>query len=329
MIFANPSYFWLFLIFVPLIVWYVMKQKNATPSMLISTTKAFDKVGTSWKVWLRHFMFVLRLAAIGCVIVILARPQTRDRWQTEETEGTDIVLALDVSTSMLARDFRPDRFEAAKEVASKFIAGRETDNIGIVIFSGESFTLVPMTSDKAVLLNYVQDIKMGMLEDGTAIGDGLATAINRIKGGKAKSKSIILLTDGSNNTGIVAPLTAAEIARRMGVKVYTIGVGTNGEAEFPIGRNIYGKVEYQLMPVVIDEVTLKKIANTTGGAYFRATDKSTLNDIFNEIDKLEKTKMDVKQFSHTEDNYLPWALALLALVIVELLARNTILRNIP
>ena len=325
MIFANPSYFWLFLIFIPLIVWYVMKQKNATPSMLISTTKAFDKVGTSWKVWLRHFMFVLRLAAIGCVIVILARPQTRDRWQTEETEGTDIVLALDVSTSMLARDFRPDRFEAA----SKFIAGRETDNIGIVIFSGESFTLVPMTSDKAVLLNYVQDIKMGMLEDGTAIGDGLATAINRIKGGKAKSKSIILLTDGSNNTGIVAPLTAAEIARRMGVKVYTIGVGTNGEAEFPIGRNIYGKVEYQLMPVVIDEVTLKKIANTTGGAYFRATDKSTLNDIFNEIDKLEKTKMDVKQFSHTEDNYLPWALALLALVIVELLARNTILRNIP
>ena len=329
MIFANPSYFWLFLIFIPLIVWYVMKQKNATPSMLISTTKAFDKVGTSWKVWLRHFMFVLRLAAIGCVIVILARPQTRDRWQTEETEGTDIVLALDVSTSMLARDFRPDRFEAAKEVASKFIAGRETDNIGIVIFSGESFTLVPMTSDKAVLLNYVQDIKMGMLEDGTAIGDGLATAINRIKGGKAKSKSIILLTDGSNNTGIVAPLTAAEIARRMGVKVYTIGVGTNGEAEFPIGRNIYGKVEYQLMPVVIDEVTLKKIANTTRGAYFRATDKSTLNDIFNEIDKLEKTKMDVKQFSHTEDNYLPWALALLALVIVELLARNTILRNIP
>ena len=329
MIFANPSYFWLFLIFIPLIVWYVMKQKNATPSMLISTTKAFDKVGTSWKVWLRHFMFVLRLAAIGCVIVILARPQTRDRWQTEETEGTDIVLALDVSTSMLARDFRPDRFEAAKEVASKFIAGRETDNIGIVIFSGESFTLVPMTSDKAVLLNYVQDIKMGMLEDGTAIGDGLATAINRIKGGKAQSKSIILLTDGSNNTGIVAPLTAAEIARRMGVKVYTLGVGTNGEAEFPIGRNIYGKVEYQLMPVVIDEVTLKKIANTTGGAYFRATDKSTLNDIFNEIDKLEKTKMDVKQFSHTEDNYLPWALALLALVIVELLARNTILRNIP
>ena len=183
MIFANPSYFWLFLIFIPLIVWYVMKQKNATPSMLISTTKAFDKVGTSWKVWLRHFMFVLRLAAIGCVIVILARPQTRDRWQTEETEGTDIVLALDVSTSMLARDFRPDRFEAAKEVASKFIAGRETDNIGIVIFSGESFTLVPMTSDKAVLLNYVQDIKMGMLEDGTAIGDGLATAITRIKGG--------------------------------------------------------------------------------------------------------------------------------------------------
>ena len=306
-----------------------MKQKNATPSMLISTTKAFDKVGTSWKVWLRHFMFVLRLAAIGCVIVILARPQTRDRWQTEETEGTDIVLALDVSTSMLARDFRPDRFEAAKEVASKFIAGRETDNIGIVIFSGESFTLVPMTSDKAVLLNYVQDIKMGMLEDGTAIGDGIATAINRIKNGKAKSMNIILLTDGSNNTGVVAPLTAAEIAKRLGIKIYTIGVGKNGNALYPVGTNFYGKMEYQSLPVVIDEPTLRSIASATGGKYFRATSKNVLRQVFAEIDKLEKTRMDVRNFSHTEDNYMPWAYLLLALVVVEILARYTVLRNIP
>lgn len=329
MTFAHPQYFWLFLIFIPLIIWYVIKYKKASPTILISSTKSFDKLGTSWKVVVKHFLFVVRLAAIGCLIVILARPQTRDRWQTEETEGTDIVLALDVSTSMLARDFRPDRFEAAKEVASKFIAGRETDNIGIVIFSAESFTLVPMTTDKSVLLNYIQDIKMGMLEDGTAIGDGLATAINRIKGGKAKSKSIILLTDGSNNTGIVAPLTAAEIARKLGIKVYTIGIGTNGEAEFPIGINLYGKMEYRRLPVVIDEVTLKKIASTTGGTYFRATSKNTLKDIFNEIDKLEKTLMDVKQFSHTEDYYMPWAILLLALIGFELIVRHTIIRTIP
>ena len=201
MIFANPHLFWLFLIYIPIIVWYILRHKNATPSLTVSTTLPFDKMRTSWKVYFRHFLFAIRLAAIGCVIIILCRPQTRDHWQTSETEGTDIVIALDVSTSMLARDFKPDRFEAAKDVASKFISGRETDNIGIVIFAGESFTLVPMTTDKAVLTNYIQDLKMGMLEDGTAIGDGIATSINRIKNGKAKSKSIILLTDGSNNTG--------------------------------------------------------------------------------------------------------------------------------
>lgn len=274
-------------------------------------------------------MFVVKLLAIGALIIILCRPQTNDRWQTSETEGTDIVVALDVSTSMLARDFKPDRFEAAKDVASQFIAGRETDNIGIVVFAGESFTLVPMTTDKSVLMNYIQDIKMGIIEDGTAIGDGLATSINRIKDGKAKSKSIILLTDGSNNTGVVAPLTAAEIAKKYGIKIYTIGVGKNGEALYPVGQNYYGKMEYQLMPVVIDEATLKSIASTTGGKYFRATDKSVLKEIFNEIDKLEKTQMDVKQFSHTEDDYMPWALLLLALVVLEILIRHTLLREIP
>ncbi|MEG1539233.1 MAG: VWA domain-containing protein, partial [Muribaculaceae bacterium] len=252
-----------------------------------------------------------------------------DRWQTSETEGTDIVVALDVSTSMLARDFRPDRFEAAKDVASQFIAGRETDNIGVVIFAGESFTLVPMTTDKSVLMNSVQDIKMGLLEDGTAIGDGLATSINRIKDGKAKSKSIILLTDGSNNTGVVAPLTAANIAKKYGIKIYTIGVGKNGETLFPVGTNLYGKIEYQSLPVVIDEVTLKNIASSTGGKYFRATNKNVLKNIFTEIDQLEKTQMDVKQFSHTEDNYMPWALLLLLLVALDVLVRHTILRSIP
>ncbi len=329
MTFANPKYLWLFLIYIPLIIWYVRKHRKDVPTLLVSTTMPFDKLPTSWKVYLRHFMFVLKLGAIGCLIIILCRPQTRDSWQTSETEGTDIVMALDISTSMLARDFRPDRFEAAKDVASQFITGRPTDNIGIVIFAGESFTLVPMTTDKAVLLNYIQEIKMGMLEDGTAIGDGLATAINRIKDGKAKSKSIILLTDGSNNTGKVAPLTAADIAKKLGIKVYTIGVGTNGNALFPVGTNFYGKIEYESLPVVIDEATLRTIASTTGGQYFRATNKSVLKDIFNEIDNLEKTQMDVKQFSHTEDNYMPWALLLLLIVVSEGVIRFTLLRNIP
>ena len=327
--FAKPILLWLFLLYIPLIVWYILKNKKSDAAIRISSVSAFSKLPTSYKVYLKHFLFVVRLAALGCVIIILCRPQTHDSWESSKTEGTDIVISLDVSTSMLARDFNPDRFEAAKEVASKFINGRESDNIGIVIFAGESFTLVPMTTDKAVLVNYIKEIKMGMLEDGTAIGDGLATAINRIKDGKAKSKSIILLTDGSNNTGVVAPLTAADIAAKYGIKVYTIGVGTTGSALFPVGVNVYGKVEYQQLPVVIDEATLKSIANKTGGKYFRATSKHVLKEIFSEIDKLEKTELDVRKYNQTEDNYMPWALLLLALLLIDIIARHTVLRNIP
>ena len=327
--FAKPIFLWLFLLYIPLIVWYILKNKKSDAAIRISSVSAFSKWPTSYKVYLKHFLFVVRLAALGCVIIILCRPQTHDSWESSKTEGTDIVISLDVSTSMLARDFNPDRFEAAKEVASKFINGRESDNIGIVIFAGESFTLVPMTTDKAVLVNYIKEIKMGMLEDGTAIGDGLATAINRIKDGKAKSKSIILLTDGSNNTGVVAPLTAADIAAKYGIKVYTIGVGTTGSALFPVGVNVYGKVEYQQLPVVIDEATLKSIANKTGGKYFRATSKHVLKEIFSEIDKLEKTELDVRKYNQTEDNYMPWALLLLALLLIDIIARHTVLRNIP
>lgn len=326
---ANPHFLWLFLIYIPVIYWYVKKQRVAEPTVKVSTLLPFSKIGTSWKAYLRHVLFAMRLLALGCIIIILCRPQTYDRWSTSETEGTDIVIALDVSTSMLARDFKPDRFEAAKDVASQFISGRESDNIGMVIFAGESFTLVPMTTDRTVLLNYVQDIEMGMLEDGTAIGDGIATAINRIKNGKAKSKSIILLTDGSNNTGVVAPLTAAEIAKNLGIKIYTIGVGSNGEALYPVGINFYGKMEYQKMPVVIDENTLRSVASMTGGKYYRATSKTVLKEIFQDIDQLEKTQLDVKNYSHTEDDYMRWAVLLFILVGVELLARYTILRHIP
>ena len=327
--FAKPIFLWLFLLYIPLIVWYILKNKKSDAAVRISSVSAFSKLPTSYKVYLKHFLFVVRLAALGCVIIILCRPQTHDSWESSKTEGTDIVISLDVSTSMFARDFNPDRFEAAKEVASKFINGRESDNIGIVIFAGESFTLVPMTTDKAVLVNYIKEIKMGMREDGTASGDGLATAINRIKDGKAKSKSIILLTDGSNNTGVVAPLTAADIAAKYGIKVYTIGVGTTGSALFSVGVNVYGKVEYQQLPVVIDEATLKNIANKTGGKYFRATSKHVLKEIFTEIDKLEKTELDVRKYNQTEDNYMPWALLLLALLLIDIIARHTVLRNIP
>ncbi|MEZ3590433.1 MAG: VWA domain-containing protein [Muribaculaceae bacterium] len=325
---AHPQYLWLFLIFIPLIAWYIIKHRNAHPALEVSTTLPYARLPRSFKEYLMHLLFILRLAAIGCIIIVLARPQTRDSWRTSSTEGTDIILALDISTSMLARDFKPDRFEAAKDVATKFVSGRETDNIGVVIFAGESFTAVPMTTDRALLTNYINSIKMGMIEDGTAIGDGLATAINRIKDGKAKSKSIILLTDGSNNTGVVAPVTAAEIAKKYGIKVYTIGVGRNGTAPMP-QQNYFGGIDYVNMPVVIDEATLKNIASTTGGKYFRATGNTVLKEIFSEIDRLEKTQMDVKHFSHTEDNYMLWAWLAIGLFVLELLLRHTVLRTIP
>jgi Mg-chelatase subunit ChlD len=328
MLLAHPAYLWLFLLFIPLIAWYVWKRRNLHASLEVSTIAPVARLPRSWKEYLSHLLFIMQLGVIGCIIVILARPQTRDSWHTSSVEGTDIVLALDISTSMLARDFNPDRFEAAKEVASKFVAGREGDNIGVVIFAAESFTAIPMTTDRSVIANYINDIRMGMLQDGTAIGDGLATSINRIKDGKAKSKSIILLTDGSNNTGNVAPQTAAEIARQMGIKVYTIGIGTNGTAPYP-QENMFGRIEYVNLPVVIDETTLRNIAETTGGKYFRATGNNVLSEIFAEIDRLEKTKMDLRNFTSTEDDYMPWAIAALALFGLILLLRYTVLRTIP
>ncbi len=328
MLLAHPAYLWLFLLFIPLIAWYVWKRRNLHASLEVSTIAPVARLPRSWKEYLSHLLFIMQLGVIGCIIMILARPQTRDSWHTSSVEGTDIVLALDISTSMLARDFNPDRFEAAKEVASKFVAGREGDNIGVVIFAAESFTAIPMTTDRSVIANYINDIRMGMLQDGTAIGDGLATSINRIKDGKAKSKSIILLTDGSNNTGNVAPQTAAEIARQMGIKVYTIGIGTNGTAPYP-QENMFGRIEYVNLPVVIDETTLRNIAETTGGKYFRATGNNVLSEIFAEIDRLEKTKMDLRNFTSTEDDYMPWAIAALALFGLILLLRYTVLRTIP
>lgn len=327
---AHPGYLWLFLLFIPLIAWYVWSQRKANPSMRMSSISAFKGLSTSWKVYVKHFSFVLKLAALSCLIIILCRPQTYDKWSMSDTEGTDIVMAIDISASMLSRDLQPDRLEAAKKVASDFVAKRESDNIGLVIFAGEGFTLLPMTTHQATLLNTIHEISINMLDaDGTAIGDGIATAINRIKDGKAKSKSIILLTDGTNNSGVVAPLTAAEIAQKEGIRIYTIGLGTRGTAETPYAQGFGGELLYKPMPVTIDEESLKKVAQMTGGKYFRATDNDVLTSIFNEIDKLEKTKIDVKNFTNTQDNYMPWAWALLLLVLLNLTISYTVLRRIP
>lgn len=326
--FMHPGLLWLLLLIIPLTVWHVLKDHKSDPSLRLPTTQAFDTMPRSWKEWMRHVLFTLEMLALACLVIILARPQSSNSWSKTDIEGTDIVLSLDVSGSMLARDFSPNRLEAAKDVATKFVSNRTSDNIGLVVFAGEAFTQVPMTNDIATLVNHIGELQIGMLEDGTAVGDGLATAINRIKDGKAKSKSIILLTDGSNNTGVVGPLTAAKIAAKYGIKVYAIGVGTMGEAPYPT-MDFAGNITYTRQKVEIDEKSLQEIARTTGGKYFRATSKSVLKDIFGEIDTLEKTRMDVQRHSQMDDNYQPWALALLLLLTLCAIIRYTVLRAIP
>ena len=327
MIFANIEYLFLLVLLIPYIIWYVMRRQKTEPTLQVSTTRMYMKVSRSWKIYLLHAPFVLRTVAIVMVILILARPQTTDNWQNTEIEGIDIMLAVDVSTSMLAEDLKPNRLEAAKQVASEFINGRPNDNIGLTIFAGESFTQCPLTVDHAVLLNLLKDMKCGLIEDGTAIGMGIANAVTRLKDSKAKSKVIILLTDGVNNKGDISPLTAAEIAKSFDIRVYTIGVGTNGMAPYPYP--VGGTVQYVNMPVEIDEKTLTQIAGTTEGNYFRATSNSKLKEVYEEIDKLEKTKLNVKEYSKREEDYRWFALAAFLCVLLEVLLRNSILKKIP
>lgn len=328
MVFANPNYLYLLLLLIPLVAWYIYKLRKSQASLQVSSAEAFEAPGaTSWRVYLRHVPFVLRMVAIAVLIVVLARPQSTNSWQNSTTEGIDIVMAIDISTSMLAEDLKPNRLEAAKDVAASFINGRPNDNIGLVVFAAESFTQCPLTTDHGVLLNLFKDIQPGIIQDGTAIGVGLANAVSRIKDSQAKSKVIILLTDGVNNTGQVAPVTAAEIAKTFGIRVYTIGVGTQGEAPYPI-PTAFG-VQYQNIPVEIDEQVLKQIASTTGGQYFRATDNASLKEIYSEIDQMEKTKISVQEFSKKQEEYKNWALLAFVLLLVEVLLRNTVLRNIP
>ena len=328
MVFANPTYLYLLLLLTPLIGWYIYKLSKSQASMQVSSSEVFQlPEARSWKIYLRHVPFLLRMVLIALLIVVLARPQSTNSWQNSSTEGIDIMLAMDISSSMLAQDLKPNRLEAAKDVAASFINGRQNVNIGVVVFAAESFTQCPLTTDHTVLLNLFKDIQPGIIQDGTSIGLGLANAVSRIKDSQAKSKVIILLTDGVNNAGEIAPVTASEIAKTFGVRVYTIGVGTQGEAPYPF-QTAFG-IQYQKVPVEIDEPTLKQIAATTGGQYFRATDNASLKAIYEEIDQMEKTKISVQEYSKKQEEYMQWALLVLLLLLVEVLLKNTLLRNIP
>ena len=324
--FADPIFLYLLLLIPVMIVFYIIKQQNVTAAVRMPGLEPFSGTGTTFRHYLRHILFAMRALAIALLIIVVARPQKTSSFQDVSTEGIDIVLTQDISGSMLARDFKPDRLEAAKNIATEFISGRPYDRIGLVVFSGESFTQCPLTTDHAVLINLLREIQSGMIEDGTAIGMGLATAVNRIKDSKAKSKVIILLTDGVNNRGEIAPATAAGIAKTFGIRVYTIGVGTQGTAPYPV-QTPYG-IQYQDMPVEIDEGILQEIAKNTGGKYFRATDNDKLTQVYKEIDKLEKSKIDVRQFSKKEERYLIPALIAFCMLIFELTARNTIFKNL-
>ena len=334
MIFANKEYFLLLLLAVPYILWYFLYRRKTEPTMRMSDTHAYRFTSKSWRQRLIHLPMLLRLLAFTMVVVVLARPRTHNSWGERSVEGIDIMLAMDVSTSMLAMDMSPspNRLEAAKEVAAEFISGRPDDNIGLTIFAGEAFTQCPMTVDHQTLLNLLHNVrtdiaKNGLIEDGTAIGMGLSNAVGRLKDSKAKSKVVILLTDGSNNRGDISPMTAASIAKSLGVRVYTIAVGTNKVARYPL--EVGGTTQYVNVPVEIDSKTQSDIAATADGQFYRATNMAALKQIYKEIDKLEKTKIDVRKFSKFYEAYQPFALLAILALLLELLLRNTVLRRIP
>jgi len=326
-IFAKPEWFYLLLGLIPIIVWYVLRQKKSKASIQISTIAPLKKTPVTWKHALRHLAFVLQMGVLSLIITCLARPQSSDNWQNQTVEGIDIMIALDLSGSMLARDFQPNRVEAAKAVATKFISGRPYDRIGLVVFSAESFTQCPLTTDRAVLINLLQKVESGMIEDGTAIGLGLANAVSRLKDSEAKSRVIILLTDGENNRGEIAPITAAEIAKTFGIRVYTIGIGTIGTAPFPV-QTPFG-VQMRDMEVKIDEKTLTDIARITDGKYFRATNNKTLAEVYKEIDLLEKSKIQNKEFSKKNEEYRRFAIGALLLSLLALVLQFAVFRHIP
>jgi Ca-activated chloride channel family protein len=324
--FAEPGFLYLLALVPVIIAFYLFKQQKANASLRMPGLYSFSGSKRSFRQYLRHILFAFRVLAIILLIIVLARPQETNSFQNVSTEGIDIVITLDISSSMLARDFTPDRLEASKNIATEFISGRPYDRIGLVVYSGESFTQCPLTTDHATLINLLREVECGMIEDGTAIGNGLATAINRLRDSEAKSKVIILLTDGVNNRGEIAPATAADLAKPFGIRVYTVGVGATGMAPYPV-QTPFG-IRYQNVPVEIDEDILRTIADKTGGVYYRATDNDKLTQIYQEIDQLEKSKIEVRQFSRRDEKYLLPALIAMTLIFLEVLIRQTILKNL-
>lgn len=327
--FKNPIFFILLLALIPYILWYVLKYKKSLPSLKMPDTAKYKSIPKSFRLYLFHVPFLLRVALFTLVVCILARPQSKHTWSDTDVEGIDIMLAVDVSTSMLAQDFKPNRVEALKSIAQQFIEKRPNDNIGLTIFAGEAYTQCPLTTDHAVLMNLYNsaDCNMaarGIIDDGTAIGDGIMNAILRLKDSQAKSKVIILLTDGVNNSGNISPITSAEIAKKYGIRIYTIGIGTTGMAPYPLPTG--GTV---MLPVEIDEPTMNKISKETGGRYFRAQKNADLSAVYADIDKMERTKFSVKEFSKRNELFEPYALAAFVVLLLEILLRYIVLKRLP
>ena len=328
MTFLHPELLWLLLLLPALLIIYIVWRRRQHASLRVPSLLFLRDVRGGLRVYLRHSLFVLRLLALGLIIVALARPQSSSSWSEDRVEGIDIMLTMDISTSMLAMDFQPNRVEAAKEVAMRFIANRPNDNIGLVVFAGESFTACPLTQDHATLINRLREMTPGMIEDQTAIGSGLATAISRLKDSKTKSKVIILLTDGANNTGNISPKMAADLAKTFGISIYTIGVGSGaGEAPYPIQTAL--GVVVRNMPVDLDEPTMRQIADVSGGAYFRATDNESLLAIYKKIDQLEKTKLSTRNYHTTYEEFFVFVLVAALLLLLEFVLRSTVLRTNP
>lgn len=326
--FANPEYFYLFIGILLMIVWYWFNRKKTHTDVQISDTQVFEISGSGIRPYLYFSLRIFRLLALCLLIIALARPQTSTSRQNVSIEGIDIIMALDVSGSMLAQDLKPDRLEAAKIVASDFFDGRPDDRIGLVIFSGETFTQCPLTTDHSIIKNLFKDIKSGMIKDGTAIGDGLATAVSRLRESEAISKVIILITDGENNAGSIDPITAAEIAKLYGIRVYAIGIGTTGMAPYPV-QSPFGGITYQNVEVKIDEELLQQVTKLTNGKYFRATSNKKLEEIYKEIDRLEKSKIDVTEFRRKNEKFLPLVVLAFIILSLELIFRKTIFKTLP
>ena len=325
--FASP-YFLYGLIIIPLlIVWYIFLGRKHQAYVKFSDTSFFTDMPKSWRIYVRHILFAIEMCVIALLIIALARPQSSSKNQKINVEGIDIVLTIDLSSSMLAQDLKPDRLEAAKDISADFVKGRPEDRMGLVVFASETFTQVPLTTDHGMLLNMMKDMKCGMLEDGTAIGDGLASSVSRLKDSEAISKVVILLTDGDNNAGSIDPATAAEMAKIFGIRVYTIGVGTRGTAPYPV-QTPFGGIQYQQIPVTINEPLLQQIADETGGKYFRATSNEKLEQIYDEIDKLERSKIEINEFTRVHEEFLPFVLLSLALLLLDFLLRHTIFKTL-